>query len=136
MFSANDSDPRTEEILLVEQRRCRAIVERDFDTLRGIVASDLVHTHTRGNTQNYDEYFEYIEKRMIFRSVERQDLKLRFFGNTAVVTGKLTNVVRPVELPEFVSVEAQVLQVWVKSPTGWRQMAYQATALGPPVKVP
>jgi hypothetical protein len=136
MFSSNASDPRTEEILLVEQRRCRAIVERDFDSLRGIIARDLVHTHTRGNTQNYAEYFDYIENRMMFRSVERQDLKVRFYGDTAVVTGKLTNVVRPAELTEFVSVEAQLLQVWVKSPFGWQQVAFQATALSPPVKVP
>lgn len=132
----DDSSARTDEILAVEQRRCRAIVERDFRTLRDIIARDLVHTHTRGNTQTYHEYFDYIENKMVFRSVERQHLKVRFYGDTAVVTGKLTNVVRPVELQEFVKVEAQVQQVWVKSPAGWQQVAFQATALGPPVSVP
>jgi hypothetical protein len=72
---------------------------------------------------------------MMFRSVEREHLKVQFYGDTAVVTGKLTNVVRPVELQEFVRVEAQVLQVWVRSPAGWKQVAFQATALGPPVSV-
>jgi hypothetical protein len=132
----NESDPRIDEIMSLEQRRCRAIVERDFNTLRDIIARDLVHTHTRGNTQNYDEYFDYIENKMVFRSVDRQHLKVQFYGDTAVVTGQLTNVVRPVELPGFVKVEAQVQQVWVKSPAGWQQVAFQATALGPPVSVP
>jgi hypothetical protein len=132
----NESDPRIDEIMSLEQRRCRAIVKRDFNTLRDIIARDLVHTHTRGNTQNYDEYFDYIENKMVFRSVDRQHLKVRFYGDTAVVTGQLTNIVRPVDLPGFVKVEAQVQQVWVKSPAGWQQVAFQATALGPPVSVP
>jgi hypothetical protein len=130
-----NSSSDAKEILALEHRRCRAIVARDMPTLSGLLGTELVHTHTRGNVQDRAQYLHYIEHEMVFQSVERTDLDVRLFGDAAVVTGRLTNVVRRREDAEFVRVEAQVLQVWVRSSGGWVQVAFQATALRPPEKV-
>ena len=133
MLSRPSTNPRVAEILALEQLRCNAIVARDVEALRALLTDDLVHTHTRGNTQSLAEYLDYVTQQMVFRSVERSDLKVKINGDTAIVTGKLTNTVRMQASKDFVRVEAQVLQVWVCWGQSWRQAAFQATALGPPV---
>jgi hypothetical protein len=135
LLKAGSTDPVVAEILALEKARCRAIVERDMATLRALLTEELVHTHTRGNTQNLAEYLAYIEHEMVFRSVERHDLQVCVYSDTAIVWGRLTNTVRKHDDREFVRVEAQALQVWIRLQTGWRQAAFQATALGPPVKM-
>lgn len=132
---ADMSDPQIEVLLGLEHERCQAIVARDMAVLRRLVAENLVHTHTRGNTQNRTEYLQYIEREMVFQSVTRADLRVWRYGTTAVMSGKLTNIVRRKEDSDFVRVEAQALQVWVQSGAGWVQVAFQATALGPPRNV-
>jgi ketosteroid isomerase-like protein len=121
------------ELLELEQLRCEALANDDYAGLREILAATLTHVHTRGNQDSLESYLAYVAERIDILNVTRRDLEVSVYGDCAVMTGHQTNTARlrgsdadPVE------VEAQVMQVWVKTTGQWQQVAFQATPLGAP----
>jgi len=135
------SGPTTAEILLAcERERCRCIVEQDFAGLRDLLSPSLIHTHTRGNTDDRDSYLRYSQQVVQILDVQRESLRVIEVGEDAgVIHGKQVNraKLRGKDLAE-VRVEAMVTQVWAREADGnWRMVAFQATPLGaPPPAVP
>jgi len=120
-------------LLAQEQQRCHCLATDDFDGLRALLHPDLHHTHNRGNSDSLDSYLDYVSRVVQFRSVQRGELRVRVYGNTAVMSGTQTNHVGLRGKPDEARVEAQVLQVWVRDAGGpWRLAAFQATPLGAP----
>ena len=66
------------------------------------------------------------------RRSERGDLRVRVFGDTAIMTGGMTNYM-PKESGQG-PIKALILQVWVKQDGAWRQIAFQATFDAPAPK--
>jgi hypothetical protein len=121
------------ELLALEQQRCRCLTSDDFDGLRALLHPELHHTHNRGNSDTLDSYLDYVGRVVQFRGVQRGDLRVRVYGNTAVMSGTQTNHVGLRGKPDEARVEAQVIQVWVREEGGpWRLVAFQATPLGAP----
>ena len=122
-----------DDLMAAERRRCAAIVAADVDGLSGLLADELVHVHTTGLIDDKPSYLSGIRDRLEVRSVERGPLRVRRFGDTAVMTGELTNTVRRrvdgpaaawTVLPSFVT------QVWVGPHTpgaGWRMASYHSS---------
>lgn len=55
------------------------------------------------------------------------------YDGCAVMTGHQMNTARPRgSEAEPIEVEAEVMQVWVKTGERWQQVAFQATPLGAP----
>jgi len=130
-FMSNNK--RTEMLISLESARCRHIVMQEFDALRELLSSELIHTHTRGNQDTRDSYLEYLRKVVEILDLRREDLHVQWVGDkAAVMHGKQFNRARLRGHTDEVHVEAQVIQVWaLESDGNWRQLAFQATALGP-----
>jgi len=122
-----------DQLVALELERCRCLVEQDFDRLGEILSSDLVHTHTRGNSDDRSNYLRFMQTVVESLDVQREGLQVRLFGDTAVMHGKQLNRSRLRGTSNEVSVEAQVTQVWTKEADGvWRQVAFHSTPLGAP----
>lgn len=122
-----------DELLQLEQRRCDAIADGDTSTLRELLAPTLRHVHTRGNQDSLESYLAYLSERVEILQVRRRDLLVSVYDRCAVMTGHQTNTARPRgSEDEPIQVEAQVMQVWVRTGESWQQVAFQATPLGPP----
>jgi ketosteroid isomerase-like protein len=117
------------ELLEREAARGRALVERDFDTLAQLMTDDLLHIHSTGVVHDKAAYLDYVRGPLAFLSVERRDLKVKMFGDAAVMTGAMSNVMRPPGPAVPVTVESHVVQIWVPGSAGWQLAVFQATRL-------
>jgi ketosteroid isomerase-like protein len=128
---------QTEEEIVahLEQReaaRRKALVERDFTNLASLFADDLVYVHSIGNVQDKATYLAYVQGPMSFASIERGPLRVRVYGEVAVMTGEMINTLAVPDLPAPVVVKALVTQVWRKGAAGWQMVNFQATRLPGP----
>jgi ketosteroid isomerase-like protein len=124
------SDAVTEELLRLEEERCRAVSAGDVETLGRLLTDDLTHTHVTGRTEDKAAYLAALGGRP--RVTTRRDLTVRIYGATAIMTGVLVNAFPPDGGAAKPPMEAQALQVWVKTSDGWQQAAFVASALPPP----
>lgn len=122
--SATTTGAAVEEVLKQEAERCRAIYEQDWAVLEPMMSDDLTYVHMPGRMEDKAAYLAGVKSRP--RKVERQDLKVRVYGNTAIMTGIMIN--RP---PNAESVTARVTQTWVKTGSGWQMVAFQASRIQP-----
>jgi hypothetical protein len=58
-------------VLLAEQSRCQALENDDFVALKELVSPDVTHTHAKGNIDNFESYFHYIQKKIKFVECKR-----------------------------------------------------------------
>ncbi|WP_322061877.1 nuclear transport factor 2 family protein [Paraburkholderia sp. J63] len=115
------------DIARLENVRCRALVERDFDVLRELVADDLVHVHANGKLDGRDAYLHAVEEEIDFLSVERKDLNVRVYADVAIATGHLQQTVQLRATARRIPMSIMTTQVWRRGPDGWRQVSFQAT---------
>jgi hypothetical protein len=123
------NNPALDELLEREAARGRALVKRDFDTLAQLLADDLLHIHSTGVVHDKAAYLDYVRGPLAYLSVERQDLKVTMLGGAAVMTGTMSNVMRPPGPAAPVTVESHVVQIWISSSAGWQLAVFQATRL-------
>lgn len=111
-----------------EQDRCRAMMAGDKQRLRALLHPDLIHVHAKGQVDDYDSYFAGGGFKVDYLNVQRfEDLRVRVFGHSALMTGRqLLEAVRKAT-GERVSIDSQVMQVWVMADDQWRQVAFQTT---------
>lgn len=130
---ASGAEAVVDELIALERTRCRALVEKDFETIRRIISKDVVHVHTRGNVDSFDSYMAYIQNVLEFLNVERHDLEVKVLGGTAIMTGGQTNTARLIGGNDIVKVKSRAIQVWMRQADGaWQQVAFQASLVGPP----
>jgi ketosteroid isomerase-like protein len=120
----------TEQILAREQMRCKAVMAADIETLTGLVEADLVHVHVTARVNTQQEYLDGIRSRSEYKSVTRENMQVRDYGDIAVATGILINVHRLQNAGEdWRTTRAFVTQVWKRTPGGWKQVSFQATKI-------
>ena len=66
-----------QEILRLESERCRALVQRDLQTLAALMDDALVHVHATGKVDDKEQYLEMVARHIDFLSVERSDMRVR-----------------------------------------------------------
>src|SRR6266567_3595536 len=103
----------------LEQERCRALTEKDWPALEGLLAGDYTHVHTTGRVETKAIYIQGMKERP--RETSRGELSLRFYGDTAVMMGTQTNKTERGGQTELMHL--QVIQVWVKQAGGWKLVA-------------
>ena len=118
-----------EDLLALERARCAAISAGDLHAVASLLADDLTHTHVTGATQEKAALLDGLRSRPR-RTTRGDDLRVRIYGSTAVMTGTLRNVFPPTtDGGEPVEREAHALQVWVKTELGWLQVAFAASGI-------
>lgn len=118
-----------EEILRLESERCRALVQRDLQTLAALMDDALVHVHATGKVDDKEQYLEMVARHIDFLCVERSDMRVRVLGDTAIASGRLEQAIVLRESGEERLMKAYTTQVWLRGEGGWRQCAFQATNL-------
>lgn len=103
----------------LEARRCQALMDGDDATLEGMLSDDLVHVHLNGATDTKAGYMAGFRDAYLFREVGRGPLAIRVYGDAAVMTGPLTQVIVIRASGEERAVRATTTQVWNRSGGGW-----------------
>lgn len=119
-----------EQILAVESARQKALVDGDIATLDALFDESLVHIHAPGVVHTKPMLLEHTATRRAYREIRRGDLLVRVFGDTAVVTGSMTNRLRNPDDSER-TVTGEVTQVLHRDAHGdWRFVSFQMTPYG------
>lgn len=85
---AQQSDPRETKLLVLERMWNEAQVSRDASALDALVSDRFVNTEWDGGVSDKQRFLADIKDPLFKPSlVTIQDVKMNFFGNTAVVTG-------------------------------------------------
>ena len=129
-------DATRAEILAVEQRRQRALLDVDLETLADLYDDSLVHTHAPGLTHDKQQLLEHVRTRQAYRDMHRGDLLIRVIGDVAIVTGRLVNRLGSPDGSDRI-VGGQVIQVLRRCEDGaWRFVSFQMTPDGEHVWTP
>jgi len=86
--AAQQSDPRETKLLVLERMWNEAQVNRDASALDALVSSKFINTEYDGEVSDKQKFLADIRD-PLFKPTQAtiQDVKVNFFGDTAVVTG-------------------------------------------------
>lgn len=113
-----------DEIIALENRRVEAMTKGDANALDEILADDLIYTHSTARIDTKASFIEAITSgRSNYRSVERKDVNVRQFGDSAVVTGHAKFHVGDNKF------EARFIDVYARRNGSWQMVAWQSTKL-------
>lgn len=117
-----------QEIRQRETRRFEAMVQGDFAALDEILSEDLTYTHATGVFETKAEFIAKLKSgRTKYESFAPQDLLVRVYGTTGIVTG--TARVKVQAGGEHLSFQLRFTDVYMKKGDRWQMVAWQATRL-------
>jgi hypothetical protein len=116
-------------ILQLEERRFAAMMSRDTQALRRILADELTYTHSSGQLETKEQLLESIASGAFQYLAILPEGKpdVRVYGDVAVVTGKGTFRVRAGG--EERSLKLRFTDVYVARGDSWQMVAWQSTRL-------
>ncbi len=113
----------------------KAYGQFDVDILEKLIADDYIHTNLDGSVLNKTQWIERQKMRqgemkagkIRIDAYRHDDVKIRIYGNTAVVTGQaLSAGVR--EGKDF-NLNLRFTNVWVENESGWQRVAFHDSAV-------
>lgn len=117
-----------QDILALEEQRCTAMTKNDIAALEGMFHDDLIYTHSSAVVDTRASYLEALKSgHTRYHSVQRSDEKVRLCGDTALVTGRA--IIDVTVKGEKKHLDTRFLDVWTKTPQGWKFVAWQSTKL-------
>ena len=117
-----------DEIIALENRRIEAMTKQDAQALDEILADDLSYTHTTARVETKAEFISSVTSgRTRYRSMEQDDVKVRQYGDTAVVTGHAK--VHVDANGREIKFQIRFTDVYAKRDDVWRMVAWQSTKL-------
>jgi Domain of unknown function (DUF4440) len=96
----------------LETQRCALLMNGDADGLAPLLADNLVHIHLSGHADDKANYLYGVRNKYTFKGLSRGPLKIRVFGEAAVMTGALTQTLLVRESGSVMEVTAMTTQVW------------------------
>ncbi|MFD1625977.1 nuclear transport factor 2 family protein [Azospirillum griseum] len=125
-----DTDPQAADkaaILALEDARQRAMIAADWGALADLLADDYLHIHTTGVIQTRQDLLDYVKGGLKFVAITRDHLRLRLFGDTAILTGDMVNTVLGPQGGDPIVVSSICTQVWLKRDGVWKEVSFQST---------
>jgi ketosteroid isomerase-like protein len=114
------------EILALEDKRYAAMTGGDFGALEALLHDQLLYTHSSGLTDTKASWLEALKSgKTRYKSAALSDRKVRMLGESALVTGKGQIEAEVNGQPR--SLRLVFLNVWTKTPKGWKFIAWQST---------
>ena len=113
-------------LMKLEQARCKAFGEVNLPALADFLAEEYLQVHMTAKTENKAEYLEGMKDFPRSEISRGQDLKIRVYGDTAVMTGT------QIRKTNGQTIEMFVTQVWVRRGGTWKLANFQATRKAPP----
>lgn len=117
MTESNDKQAITD----LEKRRIAALTSGDVEALGALMADDLVHVHGSGQVDDKAAYLEGVRTKYVFHRIDRGDLNIRIYGDTAVVVAPLDQTVQVRGAEKLSEIKAISTQTWVRDGEGWKQ---------------
>ena len=117
-----------DEIIALENRRIEAMTKLDTQALDEILADDLSYVHSTARVETKAEFIAALTSgRTNYQSIERDDVDVRQYGETAVVTGRAKFHVNA--NGNDVRFQVRFTDVYAKRDNVWRMVAWQSTKL-------
>lgn len=92
---AEDEGPPPHPLITIEKERYAAMVERDVNKLRVLLAPDLTYVHSTGILENKEEFLDLIASGDLqYVSIRPLDALVREYRGWGIVTGQLRVHVR------------------------------------------
>jgi ketosteroid isomerase-like protein len=116
------------EVRQAEDRWIAAIKANDRGALDGLLADDLVYTHSTGLVENKAQYVAAVTGgSQTYASVTYEDPVIRVYGSTAVMVAK-ARITGSSKGTPFDN-QLRLLHVWVNQAGAWVLVAHQTTRL-------
>ncbi len=118
--------PAEAEVRKVEEAWVAAVKSTDFGKLNAMYADDLVYTHSTGSSESKSEYLTKLKSgAQKYATLDYSDMKVRTWGNAAVVTAQLrmTGATKGVPFDNTLL----VTHVWIKQGGSWKLVSHQTT---------
>jgi len=118
----------SKEIMALEHARRRAMIEADVAKLSGLFADDMMWIHATARPDTKSGLLDSIATgKTKYLAIECSDESIRFYGETAVVSGVADMKVQ-------IAGEDRVLQnrftiVWAHLAPGWKVVNWQSTTV-------
>jgi uncharacterized protein (TIGR02246 family) len=111
-------------ILKLEQQWVDAVVKADTAMLDKLYTDDMLYTHSSGTVDTKASYIDSLKtSKAKYTSIERDEIRVRLYGATAIVTCRSVIKVNNNTIP------ARYIHVYVKQKGVWRMAAHQTTRL-------
>ena len=121
---AEDSSP--DEIRRLEQERNQAVLKGDAAALDRMTSDDYTFINQRGELRTKADIVSGFKSGSYkYEARQISDLKIRVYGNTAIVTGRATQ--KGIENTKDYSGENRFTRVYVKKEGRWVSVALQVT---------
>jgi ketosteroid isomerase-like protein len=114
----------------VDRARFGAMVGNDLEKLTALLADDLVYIHTSGEIESKPQFLQRLRSGSLrYRSIEPTNVRVRTYGNTAVVTGRSHMAVTTGGSDR----EFEILYTAVYTANGgrWQLASWQSTRIQP-----
>ena len=123
-----DGNDTKEMIRGLDAERMAAMVAGDLDTLGRILADDLSYVHTSAAIDTKSSIMEAIGNgRLNYQKMAARNVKVRDYGDTAVVRGKAD--VEVTSGGNDLTFSLEFTEVYVNGGAGWQMVAWQSTRL-------
>ena len=117
-----------QEILALEEKRCAAMTANDIAALEKLFHDELIYTHSSAVVDTRASYLDVLKSgHTRYHSVQRSDEKVRVYGDSALVTGRA--IIDVTVRGEKKHLDTRFLDVWTKTPQGWKFIGWQSTKL-------
>jgi len=111
-----------------QTNRFAAMMRGDVAMVADYLGDELTYTHSGGDTETKPQFLETLRSgRIKYDQIEPADVKIRMYGQTAVVTGRSTMHVRAGGQAQ--TFQIRFIEVDVLRDGRWRMVAWQATRL-------
>jgi ketosteroid isomerase-like protein len=125
---AVETDPRSpaeREVLKTEHQRVEALIRKDMSSLEQFYHPDFVSTSRNGQVTDRMQYLEGIRSAGTkIESMEHSDVRVRVYGETAVVTGRTSGKGR-ISGIDFTDKPGRFTHVYFKRDGRWQIVAMQ-----------
>jgi ketosteroid isomerase-like protein len=126
MLWAATPDAKTEkEVLAALDTYKQALIKKDAAAMSKVLADDLTYTHSSNKHEDKAALLESLKGSAHTEAIDFKDIKVRLYGNTAVVTGDAD--FRNNTDDTVATLHLHVIHVFVKNPQGWQMVARQTT---------
>jgi uncharacterized protein YciI len=120
-----------QEIREIETRRFKAMTDQDIAALDRILSDDLTYTHSNARVDTKAQYISSIRSgELKYLSILPSELKVRAYGNTAVVTGRAA---MKLEIRgQAATMELRFTDTYVLQDGRWQMVTWESTRIPNP----